>query len=574
MRTSRRLLKQVRAALATAFFFSGFINILMLATPLYTLQVFEAVVPLGSIETLIILTVITGAAILSLALIEIVRDMVLMRAGLWLDHCLGEHMLENGIKLGMPGHELRMDARALDTVRGFLTSQAVTPFFDGPWVPIFLVALTLLHPMIGLVAVTAAGLLFVAALLQMYSTDRLQRETSEAHERASHWFRLVTGNAQTAGALGLAEGAAERWEATNRAHIAGQYSIGKRTSFVKAVARTVRIGSQIAIYGIGAWLVINEQISPGALVASAILLARALAPLEQLVGAIKPATAALRAYRRLKALAPDFPVAAVADMNVRLEGRIKLADVAVMLPGRRIAALRGASLEIAPGESIGIVGPNGSGKSTLAAVLAGALQPGAGTADLDGLPITRWQRSALRPPIGYLPDDPFLVEGTVHENIVRFADTSLMAAAASAVAAGVHERLQALPKGYETDVGSNGSWLSLSERRAVALARALHGAPRILVLDEPEVGLDGAALRSLIRALEEQRAAGVSLIVATQDPRLLKLVDRIAVMSAGTIAKLTTVEQMGGAGAVLRPVTSTTTVAHDAGTSSIAAISN
>lgn len=538
MRTSRRLLKQVRAALATAFVFSGFINLLMLATPLYTLQVFESVVPLGSIETLVILTAITAAAILSLAIIEIVRDTVLMRAGLWLDHCLGEHMLENGIKLGAPGSDMRQDARALDTLRGFLVSNAVSPLFDGPWVPIFLVALVLLHPLIGLVSLSAAGLLLLAAILQVVLTDKLQKETAEAHERSNHWFRLITANSQTAGALGLARGAAERWEATNRAHIAGAYSIGKRTSAVKAFARTVRIGSQIAIYGVGAWLVVNEAVSPGALVASAILLARALGPLEQLVGAIRPATAAWRAYRRLKALAPDFPLAAVADNNA-IDGRIKLADVTVVHPGRRMPSLRAVSLEIEPGQSIAIVGPNGAGKSTLASVLAGATLPSAGSADLDGLPIARWQRGGLRAPIGYLPDDPFLVEGNIHENIVRFDDASLMAAAAAALASGVHERLQGLPKGYETEVGPNGSGLSLSERRAVALARAFYGGPRILVLDEPEAGLDGAAMRALVQTLQAQRAAGLSLVIATQDPRLLKLVDRIVVLSNGAVAKVT-----------------------------------
>ena len=554
MRTSRRLLKQARAALLAAFLFSGFINVLMLATPLYTLQVFESVVPLGSIETLVILTIIAAAAIAALALLEIVRDLILMRAGLWLDHCLGEFMLENGLKVGVQGSELRQDARALDTLRTFLSSAAVGPFFDGPWVPIFLVALAALHPMIGAVALVSAGLLFVAAVLQVALTERLHREAGEAQERASHWLRLVTTNAQAAGALGLAEGVAARWETTNRSHIAGAYSLGKRISFVKALARTIRVGSQIAVYGIGAWLVVKEQVSPGALVASAILLGRALAPLEQLVGAIKPAAAAWRAYRRLKALPADFPQALVADPSARIEGRIRLADVAVMLPGRRIAALRGISLDIAPGESIGIIGPNGAGKSTLAAVLAGALQPSAGTADLDGLPIARWQRSQKQPPIGYLPDDAMLVEGTVHENIVRFGEASLMSSAAAAIAAGVHERLETLPKGYETEVGIAGTALSVSERRAVAMARAVHGSPRLVVLDEPEAGLDGAAVRQLMRALEALRASGVSLIVATQDPRLLQYVDRIVVLSAGGIARIGAPQDMGRGVAPLRSV--------------------
>lgn len=554
MRTSRRLLKQARAALLVAFLFSGFINVLMLATPLYTLQVFESVVPLGSIETLVILTLIAGAAIAALALLEIVRDTILTRAGLWLDHCLGEYMLENGLKLGGAASELRQDARALETLRAFLSSAAVMPLFDGPWIPIFLVALAALHPMIGMVAAVSAVLLLLAALAQVALTDRLQRETGEAQERAGHWFRLVTANAHVAGALGLAEGVAGRWEETNRSHIAGAYSLAKRVSFVKALARAVRVGSQIAIYGLGAWLVVKEQVSPGALVASAILLGRALAPLEQLVGAIKPGAAAWRAYRRLKALPADYPQAPVGHGDIRGEGRVRLADVSVIYPGRRIAALRGVSFEIAPGESIGIVGPNGAGKSTLAAVIAGAMAPSAGTADLDGIAITRWQRASGMPPIGYLPDESMLVDGSVHENIVRFREAALLSSAAAALAAGVHERLQSLPKGYETEVGPAGSALSISERRAVAMARAVHGNPRMIVLDEPEAGLDGAALRTLTQALEALRAAGVSLVIATQDPRMLKLVDRVVLMNSGSVAKIGAAPEVGRPVAPLRPV--------------------
>ncbi len=207
MRTSRRMLKQARRAMFVAFLFSGCINLLMLATPLYTLQVFESVVPLGSIETLVILSVITAAAIAALALIEIVRDMILLRAGLWLDHELGQHMLENGVKLGMPGHELRQDAAALDRFRSYLASTAITPLFDAPWIPIFLVALFALHPMIGGVGLASALLLIVAALSQSVLTRRLTEETARAHERSEHWWMTVAGNAQMAGALGLARGA-------------------------------------------------------------------------------------------------------------------------------------------------------------------------------------------------------------------------------------------------------------------------------------------------------------------------------------------------------------------------------
>ncbi|MBA4171224.1 MAG: hypothetical protein C0511_00870 [Hyphomicrobium sp.] len=535
MRTSRRMLKQVRRALLVAFLFSGCINVLMLATPLYTLQVFETVVPLGSIETLVILTIITAAAIIALALIEMARDTILLRAGLWLDHELGQHIIENGLKLSTPGTELKSDARALEQVKQFLTGGVVTVLFDAPWVPLFLVALALLNPLVGLVAAISAMLLILATMLHAMVTGRLVAESSKAHERSEQWLTTVSGDSQLSGALGLTRGAARQWETFNRAHIVSAYSLGKRTSLIKAFARTVRIGSQIALYGIGAWLVVRGEMTPGALVASAILLARALAPLEQLVSAIRAARSAQVAYRRLRALPADASVPKVGAGSEAPAGRITLSDVTFYHEGRKQPALRSVSLSIAPGECVGIVGPNGSGKSALAAILAGAHVPTMGNADLDGIPISKWQRGEGEPPVGYLTDEPCLIEGTVHQNIARFGEASLLAVAKAATRAGVHETLSGLASGYDTEVGVDGSGLSLRERRAVAFARAVHGSPRLIVLDEPELGLDGGSLRRLMTTLDELKRERIALVIATQDPRLLALTDKMVVLADGAV---------------------------------------
>lgn len=544
MRTSRRMLKQARSALLKAFVFSGFINVLMMTTPLFTLQVFETVVPLGSIETLVILTTITGVALVTLAGLEIVRDLILARAGGWLDQEMGEFILENGLKAGHAGSELRQDVRALETLRGFVSSPAVMPFFDGPWVPIFLIALALLHPLIGLLGIASVAALFVVALLQAALTERLQRESLEVRERSSQWWGLAISNASLAAALGLAEGVARRWRISNRSQITGNYSVLKRTSFVKALGRLVRVGAQVAIYALGAWLVIGDQVSPGVLVASAILLARALAPMEQLVGTIKPAIGAWRAYQRLKAMPDSVRPVSIAESDSSLVGRISVKDATVYLPGRKVPALRGVKLDIEPGDCVALVGPNGSGKSTFAALIAGAIAPTTGSVDLDGVPVYRWQRGGGEPRVGYMADDPMLAEGTVHENIVRFSDKSLMTASRAGLDAGVHQKLQELPNGYETEVGPGGRALSLSERRAVSLARAVVSTPRIVVLDEPEAGLDGAGMRDLVCALEKQKADGVSLVIATQDPRLLNLVDKVVILAGGTIQSVTTPTEM------------------------------
>ncbi len=578
MRTSRRLLKQVRRALLAAFVFSGCINLLMLATPLYTLQVFQSVVPLDSIETLAILTLITGAAILASAAIEMARDMVLLRAGLWLDHELGQHILENGLKSGRSAADLKADARALEQFRAFIASPTINPLFDAPWVPIFLLALAALNPKMGIVGVAAVLLLLLLSVLNALITARAQGESLRAAERSGHWWRTVAGNGLQAGALGLSRGATEQWESCNRAHIAAAYSLGKRASVVRALARAGRIGSQIAIYGVGAWLIVKGEMEPGVLVASAILLARALAPIEGVIATVRQAVAAGSAYRRLKALPADAVVPSVVEGAQQARAEIVLSDVSFYYPTRKTPALRGVSLRLAPGECLGIVGPNGAGKTTLAALIAGAMLPNSGAADLDGIPIAKWQRCDGAPPIGYLPDEPALLEGTVHDNIARFTEASLVSVAQAAVRAGVHDTLHNLAQGYDTPVGPGGSGLAMRERRAVALARALHGNPKLVVLDEPELGLDGTSLRRLADVLAGMKAAGVGIVVATQDPRLLALTDTLVVLNAGQVQTQGPSAQLSRQLAVRRPAEAAAAatpavgaVAHAGGTASVQA---
>ncbi|NOT71430.1 MAG: ATP-binding cassette domain-containing protein [Hyphomicrobium sp.] len=529
------MLKDVRKAWLIAFAFSAFVNVLTFATPLYTLQIFDTVVPLGSLETLAIITAIAAAALLALAALEIARDMILLRASVWLDHELGRHILDNGLKAGSTALELKRDARALEDVQRFMSSPAASITLDAPFTPLFLMALVALNPVIGAVSIGAAILIAGMAVIQYLLTARLQSETAQAHERSAKWWGAIASHGQLAGALGLVSGGSSNWETSNRAHISSAYSLGKRASFVKAMARTIRTGAQIALYGFGAWLVVKNELAPGALVASAILLARALGPLEGLVGSVKSLKSVAAAYSRLKALPEDVVVPGVTDGDSVAVGRLTLQDVTYYHPTRKSPALRGVSLTVDPGECLALVGPNGAGKSTLAAVLAGVVTPTAGSAGLDGVPIAKWQRGDCAPPVGYYSDEPLLLDGTVHENIARFREMSLMAVAQASMRAGVHETLQALQQGYDTPVGPQGGYLALRERRAVALARAVAGAPRIVILDEPEAGLDGASMKRLLAMLIALKADGVGLVIATQDPRLLQLADKVAVLANGAL---------------------------------------
>jgi PrtD family type I secretion system ABC transporter len=550
MRTSRLLLKQVRHALVAALMFSGVTNLLLLVLPIYTLQVFETAIPTNSRETLLVLSVMALGGIVALAALEAVRDRLLLRAALWIDHNLGQHILDNGLKLGVAPADLKTNMRNLAHFKSFLSGGGMQVLFDAPWVPGFILVLLLLHPLLATVTVLAAGALMTLAMLNGLLTRRLQAEGARAQERTDQWWTAVAGSPLTTGAAGLAQGAARQWEHFNRAQIASGYSLAKRTSLLKITARSTRTASQIAIYGVGAWLVMRGELSPGALVAGALLHMRALGPLEHLVSTLKTASTAYAAYRQLAALPPEAQSPRLGAEHEKTSstdlppGRIVLSEVTVVHPGRKVPALRTLNLILKPDESLGIVGPNGAGKSTLAALLAGAIVPLTGSADLDGLPIAKWQRSDTMSPIGYVADDPLLMEGSVHDNIARFREASLVAVARAAMRAGVHDEITGLTHGYDTQIGNGGSGLSLRERRAIALARAMFGDPRTIVLDEPEAGLDGQAMRRLYAVLAELKREGVRIIIATQDPRLLQFVDRVVVLNGGTIASMGTPADM------------------------------
>lgn len=536
MRTSWQMLKQMRRALAVALLFGACINVLMLAAPLYVLHLLRPVLPAGGPETLLTLTLMAAGAVLAAALIEMARDTVLLRAALWLDHELGAHTLQNGLALAQPEGELRSARRALTELRGCLTGTGFGALLDAPWSPIFLLILAYLDPTLGIAAAAGAGLLLMMALLNGLASARAETECQKAAERSGEAWRADARDGRIAGALGLTPGLARQWERANRAYVAAAYVLGRRALLARGYARLVRHTAELAVYTVGAVAVLRGALEPGVVVVAVILVARALAPLEQLVPAMRAARVALAAVRRLKALPADavLPIAGNGDVA----GHVVLTDVTVRHANRRTAALEGISLRLSPGACLGIVGPGGSGKSTLAAVLAGAVVPASGTADLDGIAIAKWQRCDGAPPIGYLPDEPLLLEGSVHDSITRFSGDGVAAAAEAAMRAGVHETLAGLVDGYETTIGPGGRGLSRRERRAVALARALHGAPRVLVLDEPELGLDAADVRRLVSALAALKSAGVGLVIVTQDSRLLALTDTVLMLDGGRMRSL------------------------------------
>jgi ABC-type protease/lipase transport system fused ATPase/permease subunit len=417
--------------------------------------------------------------------------------------------------------------------------------FDMPWTPMFLGVLFLLHPLLGAVGIVSAGLLIAAALLQAWSSAGLQVEAAQAQSRADGWWRASADNVERTAAAGIAPVVSSRWAdfAVKAASIA--YAAAARGYLIKALAKAIRLLSQIAIFGAGALVVINHEASPGILVAGSILMGRALAPIEQSLTLLRLYVIARRSARGLKVLVMPA-VRGLGSNDAPPKGIVSVKDAAYAYPGRSVLALRGVSLDVQPGEVIGIIGPNGAGKSTLAALLAGVMEPRSGSVELDGVPMTEWQRTARKACVGYLPQRSILFAGTVQENIVRFGDDGLLTASQAGMRAGVHEIISDLPQGYQTIVADDGVNLAPHETRAIELARAVQKPVRLAILDEPDAGLDGVSERRLMRVLAELKAEGITLVIATQQPRLLAIADRVVVLNHGMI------EMQGPAREVLR----------------------
>jgi len=534
-----RIFRRVRRAFIAAFMFSGGINLLMLTVPIYTLQMFERVVPSASLATLIYLSAIAVFALATLALLEIVRDRILLRTGHWLDLELGRALLGENLRRSGDSERLGETRKSIATLRGALAGSAINPLFDAPWIPLFIVALFLLHPYLGLVALVTACLLGLAVTLQTLAGDLLHTEQAGWSGRADLLWREIARDTGSVAALGLVAPSARRWSAMHAAGLSASYRLAARASLVRGGARFIRFLAQIAIFGIGSWLIVDSQLTPGSLIAASILMARALAPIEQSISAFRLARLASRAWSRLKrdllaANTNQTPLAPITSGEVA-QGVVAVADVTFYHPGRARPALRGISFELDAGECLGIIGPNGAGKTTLAGVLAGRLMPQAGVAELDGVDAAAWQRRSDSPPIGYCGPRSALVAGSVYENIARFSGASLVSVIRAARRIGVHDILADLPDGYDTLVDPVGHQLSSVERRAIALARALHGDPRVVVLVEPESGLDRAREYRLIKALEALKREGLGLIVSTYKFPLLAFADKIVVLNGGAV---------------------------------------
>jgi PrtD family type I secretion system ABC transporter len=526
-----------RGTLAIVAAFSLAVNLLTLASPLYMMQLFDKVLSSRSGDTLIMLTLITTLAVGVLCLIDAIRSQVLMRIGAWLDERLGPQVFNGALSMALKTDPARaaIALSDLQSVRGFLTGPAVLPLLDAPWSPIFVIALFALHPLLGLIGLGGALALFALAVLNEFATKHPLREANSANLRTRQRAEAAMRNAEVIRAMGMAEGVVRMW----RGEVAGvneaQRTAGSRGAVILAVSKFCRLMLQIVILGVGAWLVIKEEASPGAMFASSFLLSRALVPVENAIGTWKSLVTARLAYRRLSDLFGDMSWARKAMRLPVPDGALAVDRVSFVPVGADEPTLRGVSCALQPGEVLGIVGPSAAGKSTLARLIAGTWRPTAGKVRLDNADVAIWHESGGSRHIGYLPQDIELFAGTVRDNIARLGACDPDAVIAAAQLVGLHGAIMGLPQGYDSEIGDAGVKLSGGQRQRIALARAVYGAPRLVVLDEPNASLDQEGDEALHRAIIELKRRGTTVVIVAHRPSVLGLADKLMVLRAGTV---------------------------------------
>ncbi|HET6522590.1 MAG TPA: type I secretion system permease/ATPase [Geminicoccaceae bacterium] len=539
-RTGGRLFQDTmtvcRRSLRHVGLFSLAINLLMLVVPLYMLQLFDRVLLGRSVETLLYLTLIAFTALAVMAVLDVIRARMLVRISTWIDRRLAGETFERSIAAALRASPYQSRAlQDLLELRSFMGSNALVSLFDAPWLPLYLLVIWFLHPLIALVALGGALVLFALAVLNEWLTRQPLTQAGESATRALRRAQATTRNAEAVEAMGMTRGVVARWLDDNAGTLRLQEQAADRGGVILALTKFVRLALQMLVLAVGAWLVLQHELTGGAMMAGSILMSRALAPVEGMIGNWKQMVNVRGAWRRLKEFV-DRPAPHPARMSLPApRGHLAASNVWYAYPETERSILRGVSFELQPGEVMAIVGPSAAGKSTLARLLIGIHEPSRGSVRLDGARLDQWDNAELGRHLGYLPQDVELFGGTVRENIARMTDAPAEAVIEAARLADVHDMVLGLPQGYDTDIGEAGRLLSAGQRQRLGLARALFGRPRLLVLDEPNSNLDTEGEAALNRAIAEIKQAGTTVVLIAHRPSMLAHVDRIMVLRHGAV---------------------------------------
>jgi ATP-binding cassette subfamily C protein/ATP-binding cassette subfamily C protein EexD len=516
--------------------FSGVVNLLQLTVSLYMMQVFDRVLATRSIDTLLFLTLIAVAAILLLAVLEAVRGRVMQRAAAWIEARVAPEGFERALEAQLRGRPYRMEAlRDLGFCRSWLGSPGALAVYDVPWVPIYLAAIFLLHPVMGWIALAGAVLLFLLTLVNELTTSSLLRQANTAAMAGQRRADAIARNAEVIDSMGMTPAVMRSWRASMAATVAPQQKAADRAAVLLSCTKFFRLAVQLAILGVGAYLTLQQEITSGASIAGSIIMGRALAPVEQLIGGWKGLVQTRQALKRLTAFLAMPRLRPPGLALPEPTGRIAAERVSYGMPGQPMPIIKGVSFALAAGESLAVIGPSAAGKTTLIRLLIGTLAPTAGAVRLDGADVYTWKRDDFGRHVGYLPQDVELFDGSIFSNIARMGEAEPEDVFAAAMLAGCHEMILRLPAGYDTEIGEGGQHLSGGQRQMVGLARALFGKPKLVVLDEPNSNLDGDSEAALQRALDGLKAQATTVVLVSHRPTLVQGVDKVMLLKDGAV---------------------------------------
>jgi ATP-binding cassette, subfamily C, bacterial exporter for protease/lipase len=517
--------------------FSAVANLLMLTPTIYMLQVYDRVLVSQSELTLLAISLICLFLFGIMAVAEWTRSRVLVRAGLRLDELLGTRIFNASFEAYL-GSSATSPARAFSDllqVRQFLTGQGIFAFFDAPWTPIYIAVSFFLHPLLGVVSVFFAIIQTALAWFGHRHTVAPAEEAQKAITDANIFLQGKLRNAEVLESMGMVGNLRRRWLTRHHRYLEKNNASQAVNSRVLAWSKFVRYTQQSASLATGALLVIDGQLSAGGMIAANVLMSRALAPIDQIVSSWRSFAGARAAFERLERLLQDFPERDPALTRVAPRGEMTLRDVVATAPGRASPILKNISFSVPSGHVVAVLGPSGSGKSTLARVMMGIWPGVSGEVLLDGLPLAGWNRIEVGQHLGYLPQDVELFDGTIAENIARFADVDSEKVIEAARCAGLHDMILRFPKGYNTPIGEAGGLLSGGQRQRIALARAVYGDPALVVLDEPNANLDDAGEQALAATVAQLKSKGKTVFLITHRPGAIAAADWLLLLRDGEL---------------------------------------
>lgn len=528
-----RAMGRARAVIVRVALFGFFINLLMLTAPLYMLQVYDRVLASRSQETLIFISLFALGCLITMALLEVVRSRILVQLGAQFDSVLAGPAFRVVLTSGKSGQILR----DVESVRAFLTGIGILTLLDAPWTPLYVALVYVLHPALGHVALAGAIVLVAIGVFNEWLTRKPLAEASKDLASSTQFAELCGRNCEVVKAMGMLSGLQMVWRKRHASGLRIQAIASDRAGATAAIAKMIRFLLQIAILGVGAYLVIQQEITAGVMIAASIIMGRGLAPVESAIGNWRTFLAARASYERVSRTMHALQDRESMPLPAP-RGNLAVESLYGAPPGINKSTVANISFQLPAGKALGITGHSGAGKSSLVRLLIGVWAPLAGSVRLDGVNLSDWDREQVGPYIGYLPQDIELFPGTVAENIARFGKLAPDQVVEAARSVGAHQMILELPDGYDTILGPNGANLSGGQRQRIGLARALYGSPSLIVLDEPTSNLDADGEASVRQVIEQLRRAAKTVIVIAHRPALLGGTDLLMVMQRGFIVRL------------------------------------